>query len=74
MFLAEADPQSGIWWIFSWKDYWFASVSAVIGAIIGIRWAKSQFRQQKENEKRRSVARLRESLQFNLDRLNQAWQ
>jgi hypothetical protein len=72
IFLADGKPKIDLLWLLSGKDYWYATVSALLGALIGISWTKRQFKRLKENEKRRCVSRLRESLQFNVDRLNQA--
>lgn len=72
MLLADGDNWVCLSWLWSLKDYWYATVSAVIGAMIGISWTKAQFRRQKLSEKQRCVQRLRESLQFNVERLNQA--
>lgn len=59
-------------WMLSFKDYWYAVVSAVIGAAIGIGWTIRQFRAQQCRAADRCLARIRECISFNIDRLNQA--
>ena len=61
-----------LWWLLSVKDYWYAVVSALIGAAIGIGWTIRHFKMQQREASNRCLARLRECLSFNIDRLNQA--
>ena len=66
----NADSFLSLLW--SPKDYWYAIVSAFIGAYIGILWTKKQFAVQKEEEKKNCVKRLELCIKFNLERLAQA--
>lgn len=59
-------------WMLSYKDYWYALVSALIGAAIGICWTIRQFKAQQHQAANRCLDRLRKCLSFNIDRLNQA--
>lgn len=59
-------------WLWSPKDYWYAVVSAVIGAGIGISWTNGQFRKQRVRDAAKCLSRLRACLAFNIERLNQA--
>ena len=56
----------------SLENYWYALVSAVIGTALGIGWTVRHFRNEQQRARRRCLARLRASIQFNLDRLEQA--
>jgi hypothetical protein len=59
-------------WLWSPKDYWYAIVSALIGAFIGILWTLRHFAQQQARHRVLCLSRLRACLEFNLERLNQA--
>jgi hypothetical protein len=59
-------------WLYSPKDYWYAAVSALIGAAIGISWTIAQFKKQRARETTRCLRRLKECLEFNVERLKQA--
>ncbi len=72
MLFADGEPPQ-VHWLFSVRDYWYAIVSAFIGAVLGILWAEWKFREQGRKAQRRCLQRLRECLQFNVDRLNQAY-
>src|SRR5688572_20618389 len=54
------------------KDYWYAIVSAFIGAMLGIGYTRWDLKRQRRKEQMLCVKRLRECLSFNVDRLNQA--
>lgn len=59
-------------WLWSPKDYWYAFVSALLGASIGIWWTLRHFQQQRMKHRILCLSRLRDCVQFNLERLNQA--
>lgn len=59
-------------WLCSPKDYWYATVSALIGAAIGIAWTIRHFNTQRRDERRKCLERLRSCIEFNLERLKQA--
>ena len=42
----------------SLRDYWYATVSAVIGCLIGIQWAKAQQKRQRAQKDKESRAAL----------------
>lgn len=58
-------------WLFSWKDYWYAGISAIIGALLGIAWANSQTVRKNRLQLAKSRRLLLESVEFNLQRLAQ---
>ncbi|MBA4192171.1 MAG: hypothetical protein C0467_29700 [Planctomycetaceae bacterium] len=71
MLFADGEaPQ--VHWFFSLKDYWYAIVSAFIGAMLGITYTRWDIARQRRKEQMLCVKRLRECLTFNVDRLNQA--
>lgn len=56
--VAQPFPQSMLFiscidlsWMWSPKDYWYATISALIGVIIGIGWAKRQWRREREADR-----------------------
>lgn len=51
------------------KDYWYAIVSALIGALLGIKWTKGQDAKEQLKRRSNSLKRLRESIDFNLNLL-----
>jgi hypothetical protein len=70
--LFGSDENVGPHWLLLWKDYWYAIVSAFIGAVFGIAYARWDLASQRRKEQMLCVQRLRKSLQFNVDRLAQA--
>ena len=59
-------------WMLSFKDYWFAVVSAAIGAAISIAWTIRQFKLEKRSRQNRAMRMLKDCVDFNLERLRQA--
>lgn len=59
-------------WLFSPKDYFYAVVSAGIGAWLGIIWAQSQFKAQKRKEEEKVRVGIVDTLKFNKERATQA--
>lgn len=59
-------------WLLSGKDYFYATISAVIGALIGIYWTKAQSRNQKNQENEKIRVSILDSLRFNQERGIQA--
>ncbi|QDU13800.1 hypothetical protein CA11_15860 [Gimesia maris] len=59
-------------WLLSWKDYWYATVSALLGSAIGIGFTVWMFNRQLEKEKLRCVDRLKKCVEFNLELLGNA--
>lgn len=59
-------------WLFSWKDYWYAFVGAVLGTGCAILWAAREFSNEQRRDHERCVTRLRNCLTFNEGRLKQA--
>lgn len=59
------------WWLLSVKDYWYAVVSAGIGAFIGIKWAKSESKRVFESLAHRNKDLLKTIIDFNLKQLKQ---
>lgn len=53
-------------WVFSWRDYWFATVSAVIGVLIGIFLTQRRFKKDSIILRSRRVESLKQSLKFNI--------
>ena len=58
--------------LFSLENYWYAIVSAVIGAGLGIAWTIRHFRNEQQRARQTCLRRLRASINFNLERLEQA--
>jgi hypothetical protein len=58
--------------LLSLENYWYAFVSAVLGATLGIAWTIGHFRRERRQARRNCLTRLRACLEFNLDRLSQA--
>ena len=59
-------------WMLSPKDYFYAIISAVIGTLLGIWWARRQFQKQKDEEARQVLSDIVDSLNFNKERSVQA--
>jgi len=59
-------------WLWSPKDYWYAIVGAILGAVIGIRWTIYDFEKQKALFRKNCVRQLKTCSEFNLERLRQA--
>jgi hypothetical protein len=59
-------------WMLSFKDYWFAVISALIGAGISIAWTIWHFKSEKRQRQNRAMRMLKDCVAFNLDRLRQA--
>lgn len=53
-------------WIFSWRDYWFATVSAVIGVLIGIFLTRWRFKKDAVILRSRRIESLKQALKFNI--------
>src|SRR5438132_14022435 len=59
-------------WMLSIPNYFCATISAVLGALIGIGWTKRRYkREQRENEEKIRQSLL-DCLTFNLERASQA--
>ena len=54
------------------KDYWYATIGAIIGSLISIWWTKRELRREQRQDKQKYIVRLRDCLLFNVDRLKQA--
>lgn len=59
-------------WLWSPKDYWYALVSALVGAGIGIWWTIKHFERQELQQRKRCLASLKRCIEFNLERLKQS--
>ncbi|MBI2511248.1 MAG: hypothetical protein HYV96_04675 [Opitutae bacterium] len=59
-------------WLWSPKDYFYAIVSAVIGALLGILWAKLEFAAQQKKEAEKVRLGIIDTLKFNKERAEQA--
>jgi hypothetical protein len=59
-------------WIVSGKDYWYAIVSAVIGSLIGIWWARREFQKQVRVVNEKVRLSILSSLSFSKERAIQA--
>ncbi len=59
-------------WLWSLKDYFYATVSACIGAWLGILWAKRQFANQQKKEAEKVRLGIIDTLKFNKERAEQA--
>src|SRR5260221_7010868 len=59
-------------WLWSPKDYWYATISALIGAGIGIAWAKRQWRLKLEAERQALKQNIVKAFRSNLGGIDQA--
>ena len=56
----------------SWKDYWYAAVSALIGVVSGIRWADRQWRLKVEADRQALKQNIVKAFRSNLGGIEQA--
>lgn len=59
-------------WMFSIKDYWYAVIGALIGALIGIWWAKGEEEKKRKKACAACVKRLKTCIEANLKLLQQS--
>src|SRR6267143_485063 len=59
-------------WMWSPKDYWYAAISALIGVIIGIGWAKRKWRLELEAGRRALKQNIVSAFRSNLGGIEQA--